>query len=76
MKKITAILLILMTLISSVPALSLKTEAAFAGEDKVTVVLDPGHGGGNIGTGKLKSREIPLLSFYLALRRSFGESER
>ena len=50
MKKITAILLILMTLISSVPALSLKTEAAFAGEDKVTVVLDPGHGGGNIGT--------------------------
>ena len=50
MKRFTAVLLILMTLILSIPTLSIEADAAFAGEDKVTVVLDPGHGGANIGT--------------------------
>ncbi len=50
MKRFTSLILVLITIFLSFPMLATKTDAAFTGEDKVTIVLDPGHGGANVGT--------------------------
>lgn len=49
MKKIISILLTLLMIPWSFGVLFINTEAAFVGEDKINIVLDPGHGGSNIG---------------------------
>lgn len=50
MKKHFSIILVLVMLIFSFPALSVESRAAFEGQDKINIVLDPGHGGPNVGT--------------------------
>lgn len=50
MKKIISILLIVITLVLSLPAISVESNAVFEGQDKINIVLDPGHGGSSVGT--------------------------
>ena len=49
MKKLIAILLCTVAIIGTVPLFS---SAVFEGDDKIVVVLDPGHGGVNVGTAR------------------------
>lgn len=48
-KKIISILLVILMLPWSIGVLFIDTDAAFTGADKINIVLDPGHGGSNIG---------------------------
>ena len=50
MKKFTALVLVLITVFCLLPLTAAKSNAAFTGSDKINIVLDPGHGGSNIGT--------------------------
>ncbi len=49
MKKIAAILLCALLIFLAFPLTAVNTSAAFSGTDKITIVLDPGHGGFNTG---------------------------
>lgn len=49
MKKIAALILALITILCMYPLTAIKSSAAFTGSDKINIVLDPGHGGSNIG---------------------------
>ena len=49
MKKITAIFLCALLVFLAFPYTATTTSAAFSGTDKINIVLDPGHGGGNTG---------------------------
>ncbi len=49
MKRIISILLILLMLPWCFELIVTDTNAAFSGADKINIVLDPGHGGSNIG---------------------------
>ena len=49
MKKLAALLLICATVFCSLPIFSVPARASFTGEDKINIVLDPGHGGTNVG---------------------------
>ncbi len=79
MKRLTAILLFVILAAGLLPALSIQTGAAFEGEDKVTIVIDPGHGGANIGTAargvgeKVYAMKLASLIFNkLAANGSFN----
>ncbi len=48
-KKIISVLLTILMIPWSFSVLFINTEAAFSGADKINIVLDPGHGGSNIG---------------------------
>ena len=50
MKRVLTLLLSIIMLAGSLPFYAVSTEALFEGEDKINIVLDPGHGGYNIGT--------------------------
>ena len=48
MKRVLSIFICLIMILSMIPASS----AAFEGEDKIVVAIDPGHGGGSVGTAR------------------------
>ncbi len=61
MKKIISLILCIITVFTLIPF----ANAAFEGEDKIVIVLDPGHGGANVGTAKNGVGE-KTLTFRLA----------
>ena len=61
MKRISAIILCMILLIQLVPV----SGAVFEGEDKIVIVLDPGHGGVNVGTARNGVGE-KVMTFKLA----------
>lgn len=50
MKKLISAFLALLTVFSILPFAAVSTDGAFVGEDKINIVLDPGHGGANVGS--------------------------
>lgn len=49
MKRFFSVFIALLLLFGTLPVYSLSAKGAFTGADKVTIVIDPGHGGSNIG---------------------------
>ncbi len=67
MKRITAIITALVMLISAFPiTISAEGGVVFEGDDKIVILIDPGHGGPNVGTAangigeKVKTLELGL----------------
>ncbi len=50
MKRIISLLLCAVMILGFAPFLERETKAAFAGADKIKIVIDPGHGGSSVGT--------------------------
>ena len=67
MKRALSVLFLLLILISSVPVLSVSADAVFTGEDRINIVLDPGHGGYSIGTATASGIAEKNYNYTLAL---------
>ncbi|MBE6714537.1 MAG: N-acetylmuramoyl-L-alanine amidase [Ruminococcaceae bacterium] len=66
MKKILSIVICASLLLGMLCAFTTGSLAAFEGDDKIVIVLDPGHGGGNVGTA---ARGVGEKTYTLKLAR-------
>ncbi len=62
MKRLLPVILCLIFIIQCVPAVS----ATFEGDDKIVIVIDPGHGGANVGTARNGTGE-KVMTFKLGM---------
>ena len=52
MKRFLSFVICILLTASLIPSLAPVSEAAFEGNDKIVIVIDPGHGGANVGTAR------------------------
>ncbi len=52
MKRFLSFIICLVMIVCIIPFASHESEAAFEGDDKIVIVIDPGHGGSDVGTAR------------------------